>query len=97
MAKVYLTGSGSEAMEASIKLARQFFYEQNKNSLRVNFITRDRSYHGNTIGALSLSGFLARKSAYLPFLMPNVHFVSSCYPYRQLKEGETNEGFSRQR
>ena len=94
MARVYLTGSGSEAMEAAIKLSRQFFLEKNPPEFdRVNFITRENSYHGNTIGALSVSGHIARKKPYLPFLMKNVHQISSCYAYRQRNEGESDADF----
>ncbi|OTA52631.1 PLP-dependent transferase [Hypoxylon sp. EC38] len=94
MARVYLTGSGSEAMEAAIKLSRQFFLEKNPpEPSRVNFITREGSYHGNTIGALSVSGHIARRQPYLPFLMKNVHQISSCYPYRQRNEGESDADF----
>ncbi|KAH8755651.1 pyridoxal phosphate-dependent transferase [Diaporthe sp. PMI_573] len=94
MARVYLTGSGSEAMEAAIKLSRQYFYEKDKETTRVNFITRDRSYHGNTLGALGVSGFLARREPYTPFLMENVHHISPCYPYRQQLEGESDFAFA---
>lgn len=91
MCKVYLTGSGSEATEAALKLARlYFFYLENKNTSRVNFIFRDRSYHGNTLGGLSVSGFSARKEPYYPLLINNVHQISSCYSYRQLKDNESH-------
>lgn len=93
MARVYLTGSGSEANEAAIKLSRQYFYEKDKETPRVNFIARENSYHGNTIGALSVSGFMTRRQPYIPFLMDNVHHISSCYPYRQRKEGESDAAF----
>ncbi|KAI1410597.1 PLP-dependent transferase [Hypoxylon sp. FL1857] len=94
MARVYLTGSGSEAMEAAIKLSRQFFLEKNPPEVaRVNFITREGSYHGNTIGALSVSGHIARRQPYLPFLTENVHQISACYPYRQRMKGESDADF----
>lgn len=93
MSRVYLTGSGSEAMEAAVKVSRQYFYDHDKNTTRVNFITRERSYHGNTIGALSLSEFAVRKEPYLPFLMQNTHHIPACYQYRQQKEGESDEEF----
>jgi adenosylmethionine-8-amino-7-oxononanoate aminotransferase len=109
MGRVYLTGSGmsplnniphtplifpgSEAMEATVKLARQFFYENDRQTPRVNFIAREGSYHGNTIGALGMSGFVARRAPYEPFLMDNVHRVSACYAYRQRKDGESDESF----
>jgi adenosylmethionine-8-amino-7-oxononanoate aminotransferase len=56
MDKVFLTGSGSEAMEIALKLSRQYFFEQDKNTSRANFISRENSYHGNTLGALAISG-----------------------------------------
>jgi adenosylmethionine-8-amino-7-oxononanoate aminotransferase len=93
MDKVFLTGSGSEAMEIALKLSRQFFFEQDINTSRVNFIARDNSYHGNTLGALAISGLKGRKAPYLPFMMKQVHHVSSCYRYRQSKDGETDEAF----
>ncbi|KAH8815787.1 pyridoxal phosphate-dependent transferase [Xylogone sp. PMI_703] len=93
MSKVYLTGSGSEAMEAVVKLSRQYFYENDKNTKRVNFIAREGSYHGSTIGALGMSGHVARRAIYLPFLMDNVHHISSCNPYRQREPGESDESF----
>jgi len=93
MGKVYLTGSGSEATEAAIKLARQYYYEQDKNTSRINFIVRKGSYHGNTIGALSVSGHELRRIPYIPFLMKNVHFISSCNPYRQQLNNESNNQF----
>lgn len=93
MARVYLTGSGSEAMEAALKLSRQYFYEKNPKTARVNFIVHLNSYHGNTIGALGVSGFETRKQPYLPFLIGNVHYISSCNPYRQQVEGESDAAF----
>ncbi|KAH6706624.1 pyridoxal phosphate-dependent transferase [Leptodontidium sp. MPI-SDFR-AT-0119] len=97
MARVYLTGSGSEAMEATIKLARQFFYENDKKTSRVNFIAREGSYHGNTIGALGISGNVARRAPYEPFLMTNVHQVSACNAYRQRLGGESDASFVRRK
>ncbi|KAG0646858.1 Aminotransferase [Hyphodiscus hymeniophilus] len=93
MARVYLTGSGSEAMEAAVKLSRQYFYEQDQNTRRVSYIAREGSYHGNTLGALGISGHVARRAPYLPFLMKNVHHVSSCNFYRQRQGRETTDAF----
>ena len=93
MARVYLASSGSEAMEATIKVSRQYFCEVDKQTPRVNFIARENSYHGNTIGALSISGHRARRAPYTPFLMDNVHHVSSCNSYRQRIEGESDAAF----
>ena len=80
-------------MEATIKMARQFFLETDPGTSRVNFIAREGSYHGNTIGALAMSGHVARKAPYKPFLMPNIHHISACNPYRQRLEGETDPEF----
>lgn len=80
-------------MEAAIKLSRQFFYEKDKNTPRVNFIAREGSYHGNTIGALGISGHVARRAPYKPFLMDNVHHISSCNAYRQRQDGESDASF----
>lgn len=93
MSKVYLTCSGSEAMEAAIKLARQYFFDQDKQTKRVKIIARKGSYHGNTLGALSVSGFPARRAPYEEILMNNIHFISSCNPYRQRLEGEPDIAF----
>jgi adenosylmethionine-8-amino-7-oxononanoate aminotransferase len=80
-------------MEATIKLSRQYFYEKDKQTARVNFISREGSYHGNTIGALSVSGLVLRRTPYLPFLMDKIHRVPACNPYRQRKAGESDESF----
>lgn len=80
-------------MEAAAKLARQYYYEHDKKTPRKNFIAREESYHGNTLGALSISGHRARRAPYLPFLMDNVHRISACNPYRQRKDGESDTSF----
>jgi adenosylmethionine-8-amino-7-oxononanoate aminotransferase len=79
-------------MEAAVKLGRQYYYETDKNTTRVNFIAREGSYHGNTIGALGISGHVARRAPYEPFLM-NVHRVSACNAYRQRQENESDQSF----
>lgn len=94
MEKVFICGSGSEAVEAAIKMARQYFVERSEPQ-RVHFIARDRSYHGNTIGSLSLSGHKARRTIYEPVLATNFSHVSPCYPYRGMHQGETEQQYSR--
>jgi adenosylmethionine-8-amino-7-oxononanoate aminotransferase len=59
---VYVTG-GSEAVESCLKLALQYHHARGDMSRRT-FIARERSWHGNTLGALSVSGFLERKAAF---------------------------------
>jgi adenosylmethionine-8-amino-7-oxononanoate aminotransferase len=90
---VYLAGGGSDVGEAGIKVARQYFWEMDKESPRVNFITREGSYHGNTLGTLSVSGFPARTEIFEPLFGKNVSRVSSCHSYRQRLEGETDNDF----
>jgi adenosylmethionine-8-amino-7-oxononanoate aminotransferase len=80
-------------MEAAVKLARQVFYENDPTTRRVNFITREGSYHGNTLGALGMSGHPVRRAPYEPFLMANVHHVSACNAYRQRADGESDSSF----
>lgn len=88
LSKVFVTGSGSEAVEACVKMARQYCVEKGE-SKRTKFIARDRSYHGNTLGALDVSGHKARRTIYEPLLAHNTSHISPCYPYRGLHKGET--------
>lgn len=77
-------------MDAAVKLARQYFLELSPpQPQRIRFITRQGSYHGNTLGALGVSGHKGRRSIYEPMLSPNVSQVSDCNAYRGLLEGET--------
>jgi adenosylmethionine-8-amino-7-oxononanoate aminotransferase len=92
MSKVFVTGSGSEAVEACLKMARQYYTElPEPQPQRTRFIARERSYHGNTLGSLGVSGHKARRAIYEPMLSQTVSFVSPCYPYRDMREGETDE------
>ncbi|KAH9172969.1 PLP-dependent transferase [Lactarius sanguifluus] len=88
----FLAG-GSEAMEGVLKLARQYWYEQDQPQ-RKNFISRDLSYHGNTINALSLSGHPARRAPYNEILPQEIyHKVSPAYAKRFQKADETEEQY----
>ncbi|KAF2853306.1 class III aminotransferas-like protein [Plenodomus tracheiphilus IPT5] len=94
MKKVFVTGSGSESIEAAIKMARQYFVElEGKDTQRKRFIVRDRSYHGNTLGSLGVSGHRARRGIYEPLLTENVSLISPCYPYRDLRKGESETDY----
>lgn len=88
---VYFVSGGSEAVEAALKLARQYFVEKGQPG-RTRFISRRQSYHGNTIGALAAGGNEWRKEPYSPLLMP-VNLISPCYAYRGQKEGESEFEF----
>lgn len=89
-----MTGTGTEAIEAALKLARQYFTELSKPQLqRKKFIARRQSYHGNTLGSLAAGGHKARRAIFEPILATNTSHVSPCYPYRDTKEGEDNEEY----
>ncbi|MBO0333951.1 aspartate aminotransferase family protein [Sneathiella sp. CAU 1612] len=89
--RVYFVSGGSEAVEAALKLARQYFLEKGETS-RTRFISRRQSYHGNTIGALAAGGNQWRREPYAPLLM-SVPLISPCYEYREKKNGETEWDF----
>lgn len=92
MTKVFVVGSGAEAVEAALKMARQYYVELGQPK-RTRFIARDRSYHGNTIGSLSLSGHKTRRTIYEPILSPNFTHVSPCYAYRGKRSNETDADY----
>ena len=94
MARAFIVSSGSEAMEAAVKMARQYFLELKPSQpQRVNFIARKQSYHGTTLGSLAIGGHVARRELYEPLLSKNVSHVSPCYAYRGLKEGESTAAY----
>jgi adenosylmethionine-8-amino-7-oxononanoate aminotransferase len=84
---VYFVSGGSEAMEAALKMARQYFVEIGEPERR-HFIARKQSYHGNTLGALAVGGNEWRRKQFAPLLIAT-HHVSPCYEYRGLQAGET--------
>jgi adenosylmethionine-8-amino-7-oxononanoate aminotransferase len=90
--RVYFLSGGSEANEAALKLARQIQLERGRGS-RDHFVSRLMSYHGNTIGALSVGGNLARRKPFAPILMPNVSHIPPCYAYRHRRDGETETDY----
>jgi adenosylmethionine-8-amino-7-oxononanoate aminotransferase len=88
---VYFVSGGSEAIEAALKLARQYFVEIGQPQRR-HFIARRQSYHGNTLGALAVGGNAWRRAPFTPLLIDVAH-VSPCYAYRGLRDGETPEQY----
>ncbi len=88
---VYFVSGGSEAIEAAMKLARQYFVETGEPERSV-FIARRQSYHGNTLGALALGGNAWRREPFLPLLAPAIH-VSPCYAYRDQETGESEAAY----
>jgi adenosylmethionine-8-amino-7-oxononanoate aminotransferase len=89
--KVYLVSGGSEAVEAAIKLSRQYFLEKGEPQ-RQNLIARRQSYHGNTLGALAAGGNQWRRKQFDPLLM-NVSHITPCYEYVERGADETPEEY----
>lgn len=87
----YLVSGGSEAMEAALKLARQYFVEKGEPQ-RARFIARRNSYHGNTLGALAVGGNQWRRRQFAPLLI-DVEHVSPTYAYRDQRDGESPEQY----
>src|SRR5450432_1680785 len=77
--RVYFTSGGSEATETALKLVRQYFLETNQPS-RYKVISRRQSYHGSTLGAMSVSGNVARRAPYVP-MIPEWGHVAPCFCY----------------
>jgi len=90
--RVYLVSGGSEAMEAALKLARQSFVERGEGQRNV-FIARRQSYHGNTLGALSVGGNEWRRREFAPLLI-DVARVSACFEYRGREDGEAQDAYT---
>ncbi len=85
---VYLLCGGSEAVEAALKLARQYHVERGMMG-KSQIIARRQSYHGNTLGALAAGGNIPRKQPFLPLMSDNMHHISPCYYWRWAEVGET--------
>jgi adenosylmethionine-8-amino-7-oxononanoate aminotransferase len=89
--QVYFVSGGSEAVEAALKLARQYFLEIGQPQRR-HFIARRQSYHGNTLGALAVGGNAWRRQPFEPLLIEATH-VSPCYAYRGKEAGEADAAY----
>jgi len=85
--RVYLVSGGSEAVEAALKLARQYFTEIGQPQRR-KIIARRQSYHGNTLGALAAGGNQWRRAQFDPLLI-DTHHIAPCYAYRGQHADET--------
>lgn len=90
--RVYFVSGGSEAVEAALKLSRQYFLERGESSRR-NVIARWQSYHGNTLGALSAGGNRWRRAQFEPMLVGAMHHIAACHAYRDREEGESEEAY----
>jgi adenosylmethionine-8-amino-7-oxononanoate aminotransferase len=91
--RVWFTGSGSEAIEAALKLARQYYLECGDPD-RSLVIAGRLSYHGNTLGALAAGGSEWRRAPYAPLLV-DVSLVDPCFQYRFAEPAEKAEDYGR--
>lgn len=87
----YFVSGGSEAVEAALKMARQYFVETGQPQRR-HIVARRQSYHGNTLGALAVGGNAWRRAQFAPLLIDVTH-VSPCYAYRDQPPGESDEHY----
>ena len=87
MDKVYFVSGGSEATEAALKMARQYYLEIGQPE-RKYVIARRQSYHGNTLGALSVGGNMWRRQQFEPLLITATH-IAPVYQYRDQRDGES--------
>jgi len=90
-ARVYFVSGGSEANETAIKLARQYWLAKGREKKHM-VISREQSYHGNTLGALSLSGNRMRREIFAPCLHDWPR-IAPCYAYRHQADDETDEDY----
>ena len=91
LSHVYLVSGGSEAVEAAIKMARQYFIERGETGRR-HIIARRQSYHGNTLGALAAGGNAWRRAPFAPLLI-ETHHIEPCFAYRCQAPGESEEQY----
>ena len=75
-----------------MKLSRQYYLEIGQPQ-RTRFIARLPSFHGVTLGSLSMGGHLFRREMFEPILLPNISHVSPCNAYRGKKDGESDEAY----
>jgi adenosylmethionine-8-amino-7-oxononanoate aminotransferase len=90
--QVYFVSGGSEAVEAALKLARQYFVEIGQPE-RTKFVARRQSYHGNTLGALAVGGNAWRRRQFAPLLIDVAH-VSPVYEYRDRGADESQDAYT---
>ena len=88
---VLFVSGGSEAIEAALKLARQYFVESGEPQRRY-FIARRQSYHGSTLGALAVGGREWQRREFAPLLI-ETHHVSPAYEYRGRRVDETPQAY----
>ncbi|KAF5590850.1 CAR2-ornithine aminotransferase [Fusarium pseudoanthophilum] len=94
MSKAVLCGSGSEAVEVALKLAKTHFsHLAIPQTERSHFIARVGAWHGATLGALTLGDFKVRKDPFVQLISQNSSRVSACSSYRGQRDGEDDEAY----
>ena len=93
LSHVYFVSGGSEAVEAALKMARQYFVEKGEPQRR-HFIARSQSYHGNTLGALAVGGNEWRRRQFAPLLI-DVPLIEPCFAYRWKRAEESEDQYGR--
>jgi adenosylmethionine-8-amino-7-oxononanoate aminotransferase len=91
MGRVFFVSGGSEAIEAALKLARQYFVELGQPQRR-HVIARRQSYHGSTLGALATGGREWQRQQFAPLLI-ETHHVAPVYEYRERRAQETPQDY----
>ena len=91
IAHVLFVSGGSEAIEAALKLARQYFVERGEPQRR-HIIARRQSYHGITLGALAIGGRQRQREQFAPLLI-KTHHVSPVYEYRERRPEEMPQSY----
>jgi adenosylmethionine-8-amino-7-oxononanoate aminotransferase len=94
LSRVYFVDNGSAAVETALKMARQYQIERGRPQ-RSRVISRRQSYHGNTLGALAVSGNVVRRAPYEPFLFESSR-IDPCFEYRYARPGQSAADYGRQ-
>jgi len=92
LSHVYFVSGGSEAVEAALKMARQYFVEKGEPQRR-HIVARRQSYHGNTLGALAAGGNEWRRAQFHPLLI-ETHHIAPCFAYRMQASDETDQAYA---
>lgn len=92
LTKAFFVSSGSEANDSAMKCARQYWFEKGETQ-RKYYVARRQGYHGNTIGAMSVSSVPGRKVPYSDIMLPHVSFVSPADSYHHQLVSETEEQY----
>ena len=94
LSRVYFVDNGSAAVETALKMARQYQVERG-TPRRSRVISRRQSYHGNTLGALAVSGNMSRRAPYEPFLFESSR-IEPCFEYHYARPGQSAADYGRQ-